>query len=145
MPVLCPGDLATASKPFGSIDKMWLAFGGLSTNKTPTINGDEHFTLPPLAGLSLHSHASGRTQGRSTVSQPSKGSSGSSRNPIVMNVAPSSSPDPFFSSAAEWPANSTAVDEVFQAAEYFATSDISLWSPPDQPRRKSSWTTRTAV
>ena len=64
IPVLYQGELATASKPFGSIDEMWLAFGGLSTSKTPAINGDKHFTLPPLAGLSLHSHASGRTQGR---------------------------------------------------------------------------------
>ena len=136
MPVLCPGDLATASKPFGSIDKMWLAFGGLSTNKTPTINGDEHFTLPPLAGLSLHSHASGRTQGRSTVSQPSKGSSGSSRNPIVMNVAPSSSPDPFLSSAPGWPANSTAWDEVFQVAESFVRPDVPLWTPLTIPEER---------
>ena len=133
MPVLCPGELATTSKLFGFNEEMWLAFGGLSTNKTPTINSDKHFTLPTLAGLSFHSHASRLTQARSAAPQPSKGSSGSSRNPTVMNVAPSSSPDPFFSSAAEWPANSTAVDEVFQAAEYFATSDISLWSPPDHP------------
>ena len=102
MPVLYPGELATASKPFGSIDEMWLAFGGLSTKKTPAINGDRHCTLPPLAGLSLHSHASGHTQGLPAAPQRYKGSSGSFRNPIVTNVTPSAhSPGPFLASAAQ--------------------------------------------
>ena len=108
---------------------MWLAFGGLSTNKTPAINGDENFTLPPPAGLSLHSHTNGHTPGRPTAS-PHKGSSGSSRNLIVVHVALSArSPDPFLSSAAEWPANSTDWDVVFQVSESFNTPDIPFWTP----------------
>ena len=72
-----------------------------------------------LAGLSFHSHASGRRQGRSAAPQPCTcAHSGSSRNPIVMSVAGSArSPDPFLLSAAEWPANSTRWDEVSQVSE----------------------------
>ena len=137
MPVLYPGELATASKPFESIDEMWLAFGGLLTNKTPVINGDKHFTLPRLPGLSLHSHASRRKRGRPAAPQPYKGSSGSSRNPLVMHVAPSArSPDPFLSSEAEWSANSTDWDEVFQVSEYFNTPDIPLWTPLTNPSER---------
>ena len=106
IPMLLPGELATASTPFGSIDEMWLVFGGRSTNKTPAINGNKHFALSPPGGLLLLSHASGCTQSQSAAPKPFKGSSGSFRNAIVMNVAPSAlSPDPFVSSAAEWPAN----------------------------------------
>ena len=136
MPVLYPGELGTTSKPFGSIGEMWLAFGALSTNKTSAINGDKYFTLPPRVGLSLHSHAGGPTQGRPAAPQPSKGSSGSSRTPFEMNIATSSSPDPFLSSAAEWPANSTVWDEVFQVAEFFATPDIPLWTPLTNPEER---------
>lgn len=57
MSVLYPGDSATASKPLGSIDEMWLAFDEISTNKTTAINAETHVTLPPLEGVSLHSHA----------------------------------------------------------------------------------------
>ena len=125
---------------------MWLAFGGLSTNKTPTINSDKHFTLPTLAGLSFHSHASRLTQARSAAPQPSKGSSGSSRNPTVMNVAPSSSPDPLLSYAAEWPANLTDWDEIFEVSESFATIDIQWWTPLTNPEDgKSVGTIRAAV
>ena len=123
--------VATASKPFRSIDEMWLAFGGLSTNTT-----HKYFTLPPLAGLSLHSHASGRTQGRPAPS-PHKGTSGSPRNPNVMHVAPSArSPYPFSSSAAEWPANSTDWDQVFQVSYFFSTPDVPLWTPMINPEER---------
>ena len=136
MQVLYPGDLTTASKPFGSIDEMWLAFGGLSTNKTPTINNEKHCTLRPLAGLSLHSHASRRTQGRSVAPQSFKGPSGSSRNPIVMNVAASGrSPDPFLPSAAEWPANSTDWDGVFQVSKSFPTKTFHYGRPLPLPKK----------
>ena len=55
-----------------------------------------------------------------------------------MNIATSSSPDPFQPSAAEWPVNSTVWDEVFQVTESFATPDIPLWTPltnPDERRQ----------
>ena len=48
MPNLYPGELATAPSPFGTIDAMWLAFSGLSTNKTPAINGSRFFRCPLL-------------------------------------------------------------------------------------------------
>ena len=74
VPVLSPGELAAVLRPFGSIDEMWLAFGGRPTNKIHPINSDKRFILPSLAGISLHSHASGRTQGLSAAPQPFKGS-----------------------------------------------------------------------
>ena len=67
MPVMYPGELATASKSFGSIDEMWLAFGGLSTNKTPAINGDQTLysatprgSLIALAFKRTHTRPTGR-------------------------------------------------------------------------------------
>ena len=39
-PTLYPGSMATAPKPYASLDEMWKAFGDLSNNKTPAINGD---------------------------------------------------------------------------------------------------------
>ena len=43
MPTLYPGSMATGPKPYASLDKMWKAFGDLSNNKTPAINGDKFF------------------------------------------------------------------------------------------------------
>ena len=68
MPTPYAGELATAQKPFGSIDDMWLVSTVLSTTKISAMNGARSLSLPPLAVLSLHSHASGRTHGRSAAS-----------------------------------------------------------------------------
>ena len=43
MPTLYPGTMATGPKPYASLDKMWKAFGDLSYNKTPAVNGDNFF------------------------------------------------------------------------------------------------------
>ena len=41
MPTLYPGSMATGPKPHASLDEMWKAFGDLSNNKTPAINGEK--------------------------------------------------------------------------------------------------------
>ena len=46
MPTLYPGSMATGPKPYASLDEMWKAFGDLSNNKTPAINGENCFSLP---------------------------------------------------------------------------------------------------
>ena len=43
LPTLYPGSMATGPKPYASLDEMWKAFGDLSNNKTPAINGDFFF------------------------------------------------------------------------------------------------------
>ena len=37
----------TEARPFGTLDAMWLAFQALANNKTPAINGETFFSLPP--------------------------------------------------------------------------------------------------
>ena len=41
MPTLYPGSMATDPKPYASLDEMWKAFGAISNNKTPAINGEK--------------------------------------------------------------------------------------------------------
>ena len=43
IPALYPGSMATDPKPYAPLDKMWKAFGDLSNNKTPAINGEKNF------------------------------------------------------------------------------------------------------
>ena len=43
MPTLYPGSMATGPKPYASLDKMWKAFGDLSNNNTPAVNGEIFF------------------------------------------------------------------------------------------------------
>ena len=43
MPTLYPGVLATVSRPFSTLDAMWLALETLANNKTPAINGEKTF------------------------------------------------------------------------------------------------------
>ena len=38
---LYPGSMTTGPKPYASLDEMWKAFGDLSNNKTPAINGEK--------------------------------------------------------------------------------------------------------
>ena len=45
-PTLYQGVLATASRPFVTLDAMWLAFEALANSKTPAINGGTYFSLP---------------------------------------------------------------------------------------------------
>ena len=46
MPTLYPGSMATDPKPYASLNKMWKAFGDISNNRTPAVNGDSLFSLP---------------------------------------------------------------------------------------------------
>ena len=140
MPTLYPSDLATAPSPFVSIDAMWLAFQVLATNKTPALNGEKHYSLPPLAGLSLHSNASDRSQSRSAAPPSLMGRVGSSRNnPVVMSVASVDQyyDDPFTHSYQHWPAEPSHWDEVFNVSDSFNTNDPSLWTPLVSPQARS--------
>ena len=56
MPTLYPGSMATGPKPYASLDEMWKAFGDLSNNKTPAINGEKMFSLP-LSSSGMRSSA----------------------------------------------------------------------------------------
>ena len=40
IPTLHPGGLASVSRPFGTLDAMWLIFEALTKNRTPAINGE---------------------------------------------------------------------------------------------------------
>ena len=98
MPTLYPGLMATDPKPYASLDKMWKAFGDLSNNKTPAINGEICFSLPVSSSGVRSSAPSGprpaghrRGQGR-VPSQTSSWQMGSSNNPIVMSVIDSAEP-----------------------------------------------------
>ena len=48
--------MATGPKPYASLDEMWKAFGDLSNNKTPAINGEKMFSLP-LSSSGMRSSA----------------------------------------------------------------------------------------
>ena len=100
MPTLYPGELATVPTPFSTIDAMWLAFQTMATNRTPAICGEKYFSLPPLAGLSLKTHAGDRSQSRSAAPPPLTGRVGGSRNPVVLSVAQTDhhDADPFYGS-----------------------------------------------
>ena len=92
MPTLYPGSVATDPKSYPSLDKMWKAFGVLSNNNTPAVNGKKKTNLPvssPGVPSSAPSGAGpaghGRIQGR-VPSQTPSWQMGSSNNPIVMSV-----------------------------------------------------------
>ena len=46
MSTLYSGSKATDPRLFASLDAMWRAFVDLAFNKTPTVNGGKHFSLP---------------------------------------------------------------------------------------------------
>ena len=87
MPELYLGALATVPIPFASVDAMWLSFQTRTTNKTPAINGEKYFYLPPSADSSLQTHAGNLSQSRSAAPSSHSGHVGFSRNPVVMRVA----------------------------------------------------------
>ena len=43
MPTLYPGSMGTGPKPYASLDEIWKAFGDLSNNKIPAINGEKKY------------------------------------------------------------------------------------------------------
>ena len=108
MLTLYPGSMATGPKPYASLDEMWKAFGDLSNNKTPAINGEKKKTLP-FSSSGVRSSAPsgprpavhGRGQGR-VPSQTPSWQMGSSNNPIVMSAIASA--DPWTDNASKcWP------------------------------------------
>ena len=91
-PTLYPGSMATDPKPYASFDKMWKAFGDLSNNETPAVNGDNFFSLPvsssgvrPSAPSGPRPAGHGHGLGR-VPSQTPSWQTGSSNNPIVVSV-----------------------------------------------------------
>ena len=91
IPTLHPGVLATVSRPFGTMDAMWLAFEILANNTTRAINGAILFSPASLTGArsSTSSGArpasNGHGQGR-TPSQSPSWQTGSLNNSLGMNV-----------------------------------------------------------
>ena len=49
-PVLYPGELMTAIKPFASVSAMWQAHQMYATNNTPTINGEKYYYFTSTGG-----------------------------------------------------------------------------------------------
>ena len=66
LPTLYPGSMATGPKPYASLDNMWKAFGDLSNNKTPAINGKKFF--PCLFLLREHARPPRRGPGPPVMS-----------------------------------------------------------------------------
>ena len=139
MPTLYPGALDTAPTPWFSIDAMWLSFLTMATNKTPAICGENYFSLPPLAGLSLQQHAGSRSQSRSAAPSSRSGHVGSSHNPVVMSVAHADhyESDPFSHTYNHWPADSADWDTVFQVSASFNNKDPPLWTTLTSPEART--------
>ena len=92
IPTLYPGVLATVSRPFGTLDAMWLAFQTLANNETPAIDGEKYFYLPAswTGGRSFtpsgpRPASSGRGQG-STPSRSPSSQTGSRNNALVKKI-----------------------------------------------------------
>ena len=92
MPTLYHDSMATDPKPYASSDKIWKAFGDLSNNKTPAINGENVFFFAcffvgsaVIRPVGARPAGHGRGQGR-VPSQTPSWQMGSINNPIVMSV-----------------------------------------------------------
>ena len=78
IPTLYPGSMAMDPKPYASLDEMWKAFGDVSSNKTPAVNGEKTITSP-VSSSGVRSSAPsgprhvghGRDQGRGPSQTPS--------------------------------------------------------------------------
>ena len=123
MPTLYPGSTATDPRPYASLDKMWKAFGDLSNNKTPAINGDNFFSLP-VSSSGVRSSAPsgpwpafhGRGQGRVPSQRPSW-QTGSINNAIVMSV--NDPTDPWTDNTSKcWPLEERHDAEVFAVLRF---------------------------
>ena len=135
--------MATGPKPYASLDKMWKAFGDLSNNKTPAVNGERFFSLPvsfsgvrspALSGPRPAGH--GRGQGRGPSQTPSW-QMGSSNNPIVMPVIDHM--DPWTDKTSRcWPLEEHHYAEVFTVCASFETDDPPLWSALLSPSARAA-------
>ena len=134
MPTLYPGVLATVSRPFGTLDAMWLAFETLVKNKTPAINGEKTIILP-ASSTGVRSSAPSRPrpasngpgQGR-TLPQSPAWQTGSHNNKLVMNVN-KSTPDPWLDASSNcWVPEEHHYAEVHAVCVSVQTDDPPLWS-----------------
>ena len=140
MPILYPGSMATGPKPYASLDKVWKAFGDLSNNNTPAVNGERFFSLPvsssgvrspALSGPRPAGHGPDEGRGRS---RPPSWRMGSSQNPIVMSVIDPTDP---------WTDNTSKCwkhryAEVFAVCASFETDDPPLWSALLSPSARAA-------
>ena len=132
MPTLYPGSKAMDPRPYASLDVMWKAFSGLAHNKTLTVNGRKHFSLPvSLTGTRSSApsgtrpavHRSG--QGRVPSQSPSW-QTGSSDNPIFMSSTDST--DPWRGKMSNcWPSEEQHYAEGFAVSASFKTDDPPFW------------------
>ena len=136
-PTLYPGVLATVSRPFGTMDAMWLTFETLAKNRTPAIKGETNL-FPPASSTGVRSSApSGprpagnrRDQGRMLPQSP-VWQTGSGSNPLVMNAHKSVPEflDPWLDTASNcWPLEEYHCAEVHAVLMSIQTEGPPLWS-----------------
>ena len=113
----------------------------MATNRTPAICGGNYFSLPPLAGLSLKTHAGDRSQSRSAAPPPLTGRVGGSCNPVVLSVDQVDHHDSeAFSGSTtynHWPADSAHWDTVYQVSASFNTDGPPLWTQLVSPEARA--------
>ena len=133
MPTLYPRSKATDPRPFASLDDMWGAFSDLTHNKTPAVNGEQHFSLP-VSSTSARSSAPsgprpadhGHGQGR-VSSQLLSWQKRSSHHPIA--ISPDDLSDPWLDQTSDcWPLEEHHYAEVFAVSVSFKTDYPLLWS-----------------
>ena len=143
MPTLYPGSMATGPKPYASLDEMWTAFGDLSNNKTPSINGEKKMSLPVSSSEVRSSVPPGprpaghwRGQGR-VPSQTPSWKMGSSNNPTFMSVIDPA--DPWTDDTSKcWPLEEHHYAEVFAVCASFETDDPPLWNTHLSPSARAA-------
>ena len=142
MPSLYPGELATCSQPFDSVDIMWLPLGTLANINTQNINGAKLFAVPAVSEERVSAPsgpppaAPGRRQRRATL-QISAWATGLPRNPVVMNISQDPT-DPWVSSTwySLWPL--AHCNEVCTVIDTFSTDDPTLWSSLLSPTARAA-------
>ena len=135
--------MATGPKPYASFDEMWKAFGDLSNNKTPAINGEFFFSLP-LSSSGVRSSApsgprpAGHECGQGRLpSQTPSWQIGSSNNPIVTSVIDPA--DRWTDNTSKcWPLEEHHYAEVFAVCASFETDDPPLWSALLSPSARAA-------
>ena len=141
MPSLYPGELATRSQHFGSVDVMWLPLGTLENINTLNINGAKLFAVPAVSEGRVSAPsgpppaAPGRRQGRATL-QTSAWATGSPRNPVIMNISRDPTDSWVSSSYSLWPL--AHCHEVCTVIDTFSTDDPTLWSSLLSPTARAA-------
>ena len=121
---------------------MWKAFGDLSNNTTPAINGDNFFSLP-VSSLGMRSSApsgprpAGHGRGQDRGPSQTSWQMGSSNNPIVVSVF--DPVDPWTDNTSKcWPLEEHHYAEVFAVCASFETDDPPLWSALLSPSARTA-------